>query len=70
MSHAGRYAKLVNETYGGEGVTMKIYVYDEVDRFVTVCSFSLGLKTMENLVQGIHDRRAALDDQTQDALFD
>lgn len=70
MRHSGNTATVVDCSYGGEGVTLKIYVDDEVGRFVTVTSLSLGLKDLHKLVEGVHRRRAELDDQTQDALFD
>ena len=64
--HSGNYALTVGETFGGEGCTMKVYVYDEVDRFVTVARLSFSTKELTSLLNGVMMRRAELD---QDPLF-
>ena len=61
MRHSGNVASRIDQTYGGEGVTLKVYVHDELGRFVTVASLSLGLKEVEAMVSGITQRRAELD---------
>lgn len=66
MRHSGNYARVLDKTYGGEGVTMKIYVYDEIDRFVTVSSLSLGTREVKDILEGIEYRRNELD---QGSLF-
>nr|CRY97803.1 hypothetical protein [uncultured prokaryote] len=61
MRHSGNWSTVIDQTYGGEGVTMKIYVYDEVGRFVTVSSLSLGTRELETHLTGVRLRREELD---------
>lgn len=70
MSNAsGNTAKVVDQTYGGEGVTLTLYVYDELDRFVTVTRASLSTKELTDHLAGIHRRRVDLEDERQLMLF-
>lgn len=64
MRHSGNTATAINQTYGGEGVTIKVYVHDEVGRFVTVTSLSLSTRDLENHLDGIRRRRIELDNPT------
>lgn len=61
MRHSGNTGTAISESYGGEGVTLKIYVHDELGRFVTVAGLSFGLKDLERYVSGVKQRRADLD---------
>lgn len=67
MRHSGNIGHVINQTYGGEGVTMKVYVYDEVGRFVTVASLALGEKEVQHHLDGIAIRKRELE---QPGLFE
>lgn len=67
MRHSGNTASVIDTTYGGEGCTMRIYVHDEVGRFVTVATLSLGTKEVAARLEGIQARR---DELEQGVLFD
>jgi len=67
MSHSGNTATVVDVTYGGEGCTARIYVHDELQRFVTVARVSFSTKDLTVMLDGVLKRRAELDQAT---LFD
>lgn len=44
MRHSGNYAKVISTEYTPQVVRIKVYVLDELDRFVTVCHLSMDRK--------------------------
>lgn len=67
MDHSRNTATVIDTTYGGEGCTLKVYVHDEVGRFVTVAQVSLGTREMQEHLRRVLLRREELD---QGTLFD
>lgn len=57
--------ELIDTTYGGEGATMKVYIYDEHHRFVTLTSLSLGTGQLSHMLNKIEERRRELDECTE-----
>ena len=55
----------VDVTYGGEGATMTVYVYDENRRFVTVSRLSLGTQQIKSMLDKIDQRRRELTVETE-----
>jgi hypothetical protein len=66
---SGNTATPVDATYGREGCTIKIYVYDELGRFNTVADLSLSARDLDRYLEGIEHRRAHMDDDCQIRLF-
>lgn len=64
MRHSGNTGSVIDQTFGGEGATMKVYVHDEMGRFVTVANLSLGTREIEALLDGIQRRRDELEQGT------
>lgn len=64
MRHSGNVATVIDQTYGGEGATVKLYVHDELGRFVTVASLSFSRTELEALQTGVMRRRIELDNPT------
>lgn len=65
MRHSGNYATMVNQRYLRNGVQIKLYIYDELDRFVTMGSVLLSTGDIDHMLNGIneHNRREAERDQ-------
>lgn len=55
----------VDVTYGGEGATLTVYVYDENRRFVTVSRLSLGTAYIKGMLDKIDHRKRELTVETE-----
>lgn len=53
MRHSGNYCTTISTRYLLNGVELKIYTYDELDRFVTVGGLLLSGADLEHHLRGI-----------------
>lgn len=68
MRHSGNYAQTVADRYELGGVITKLYVYDELDRFVTVANLRLSRRDLEHFLSGIDEVRKEHEDRQQPKL--
>lgn len=61
INQDARWARVVEWTYGGEGVTFKLYVYTSDGKICEVCYLALGLNELLNHRDGVLRRRDELE---------
>lgn len=57
MRHSGNYGTIISTKYLLNGVEQKIYVYDELDRFVTVATILYSTDDLRLYQDGIAEQR-------------
>lgn len=68
MRHSGNYATMISQKYFLNGIEIKLYIYDELDRFVTVGSILLGESDLTHMLRGIALKRQEEAEQEQQPL--
>lgn len=65
MRHSGNYATMIQQTYLLNGVEIKLYVHDELDRFVTKAGILFSTADLRHILDGIelHRRKEAEKEQ-------
>lgn len=68
MRHSGNYATMVQQKYFLNGIEIKLYIYDELDRFVTLGSILLSDADLTHMQRGIELKRREEADKEQPPL--
>lgn len=68
MRHSGNYAQSISDRYELGSVKLKLYVYDELDRFFTVADFKLSERDLTYLLDGILEERKRHAEREQPTL--
>lgn len=68
MRHSGNYVTMISQRYLLNGVELKLYTYDELDRFVAVGKLLLSTGDIDHMLTGIAEQVRRQREEEQEPL--